>query len=389
MIKIVKQLTVGITLMSTFSSVFAQDYKQIHKDLIVVDGHNDVIYESIFKSKDIGKRLNTGHTDLPRLKEGGVDVQVFAVWSDDKKWKKGAFNHANDQIDALEKMISKNSQQIELAKSSKDIDAILNKGKIAAVIGVEGGNMIESKIANLEKLYDRGVRYLTLTWNYNLPWVTAAAIEVKTSSDKGKGLTAHGKDIIRRMNELGMMVDLSHGGEKTFYDVIATSTKPILVSHSNAYALMPHYRNLKDEQLEALKKNGGVIGVNFYSGFLDPTYTERVKKLYRKHFGDKGNYKLSPTRQYEKLPKKLQHEANAPMSKLLEHINYLVKKVGVDHVAIGSDYDGIESPPRELEDVSTFPLLTKALLEQGYSKEDVGKIMGGNFLRLLRENEVH
>ncbi|MGJ1433212.1 dipeptidase [Sphingobacterium spiritivorum] len=389
MIKIVKQLTVGITFMSAFSSVFAQDYKQIHKDLIVVDGHNDVIYESIFKGKDIGKRLNTGHTDLPRLKEGGVDVQVFAVWSDDKKWKKGAFNHANDQIDALEKMISKNSRQIELAKSSKDIDAILNKGKIAAVIGVEGGNMIESKIANLEKLYDRGVRYLTLTWNYNLPWVTAAAIEVKTSSDKGKGLTAHGKDIIRRMNELGMMVDLSHGGEKTFYDVIATSTKPILVSHSNAYALMPHYRNLKDEQLEALKKNGGVIGVNFYSGFLDPTYTERVKKLYRKHFGDKGNYKLSPTRQYEKLPKKLQHEANAPMSKLLEHINYLVKKVGVDHVAIGSDYDGIESPPRELEDVSTFPLLTKALLEQGYSKEDVGKIMGGNFLRILRENEVH
>ncbi|EFK59909.1 dipeptidase [Sphingobacterium spiritivorum] len=389
MIKTVKQLTFGITLMSAFSVVSAQDYKQIHKDLIVVDGHNDVIYESIFKGKDIAKRLTTGHTDLPRLKEGGVDVQVFAVWSDDKNWKKGAFKHANDQIDALEKMISGNSDQIELAKSSKDIDAILNKGKIAAVIGVEGGNMIESKIENLEKLYDRGVRYLTLTWNYNLPWVTAAAIEVKTSSDKGKGLTAHGKDIIRRMNELGMMVDLSHGGEKTFYDVIATSTKPILVSHSNAYTLMPHYRNLKDEQLEALKKNGGVIGVNFYSGFLDPTYTERVRKLYRKHFGDKGNYKLSPTRQYEKLPKKLQQEANAPMSKLLEHINYLVKKVGVDHVAIGSDYDGIESPPRELDDVSKFPLLTKALLEQGYSKEDVGKIMGGNFLRLLRENEAH
>ncbi|MGJ1262922.1 dipeptidase [Sphingobacterium spiritivorum] len=389
MIKTVKHLTFGITLMSAFSAVSAQDYKQIHKDLIVVDGHNDVIYESIFKGKDIAKRLTTGHTDLPRLKEGGVDVQVFAVWSDDKNWKKGAFKHANDQIDALEKMISGNSDQIELAKSSKDIDAILNKGKIAAVIGVEGGNMIESKIENLEKLYDRGVRYLTLTWNYNLPWVTAAAIEVKTSSDKGKGLTAHGKDIIRRMNELGMMVDLSHGGEKTFYDVIATSTKPILVSHSNAYTLMPHYRNLKDEQLEALKKNGGVIGVNFYSGFLDPTYTERVRKLYRKHFADKGNYKLSPTRQYEKLPKKLQQEANAPMSKLLEHINYLVKKVGIDHVAIGSDYDGIESPPRELEDVSKFPLLTKALLEQGYSKEDVGKIMGGNFLRLLRENEAH
>ncbi|WP_270088920.1 dipeptidase [Sphingobacterium sp. SYP-B4668] len=365
----------------------AQDYRKFHQDLIVVDGHNDVIYESIFKGKDIGRRLSTGHTDLPRLIEGGVDVQVFAVWSDDKKWKKGAFKHANDQIDALERMIEKNSNRIELAKTSADIHRILSKGKMVALIGVEGGNMIENSIANLEKLYDRGARYLTLTWNYNLSWATAAAIEVKTASDKGKGLSDHGREIIRKMNELGMMVDLSHGGERTFYDVLETSTKPILVSHSNAYALMPHSRNLKDEQLAALKKNGGVIGVNFYSGFLDPTYNDRVKRLYREQYGKKGDYTLSPTRQYEKLSQKRQHEANAPMSKLLEHIDYLVSKVGIDHVAIGSDYDGIESPPRELEDVSKFPLLTEALLNRGYSKEDVTKIMGANFLRILKENE--
>ncbi len=365
----------------------AQDYRKFHQDLIVVDGHNDVIYESIFKGKDIGRRLSTGHTDLPRLIEGGVDVQVFAVWSDDKKWKKGAFKHANDQIDALERMIEKNSNRIELAKTSADIHRILSKGKMVALIGVEGGNMIENSITNLEKLYDRGARYLTLTWNYNLSWATAAAIEVKTASDKGKGLSDHGKEIIRKMNELGMMVDLSHGGERTFYDVLETSTKPILVSHSNAYALMPHSRNLKDEQLAALKKNGGVIGVNFYSGFLDPTYNDRVKRLYREQYGKKGDYTLSPTRQYEKLSQKRQHEANAPMSKLLEHIDYLVSKVGIDHVAIGSDYDGIESPPRELEDVSKFPLLTEALLNRGYSKEDVTKIMGVNFLRILKENE--
>jgi membrane dipeptidase len=367
--------------------VQAQDYRQLHQDMIIVDGHNDVIYESIFKGKDIGIRLSTGHTDLPRLKEGGVDVQVFAVWSDDKKWKKGAFKHANDQIDALEHMIQKNSGRIELAKSSQDIHRILGTGKIVALVGVEGGNMIEGSIANLEKLYDRGARYLTLTWNYSLPWATAAAIEAKTKGEEGKGLSNHGKEIIRRMNELGMMVDLSHGGERTFYDVIETSTKPILVSHSNAYALMPHYRNLKDGQLAALKKNGGVIGVNFYSGFLDPTYSDRVKRLYREQFGKNGNYKLSPTRQYEKLSKKRQHEANAPMSKLLQHIDYLVGKVGIDHVAIGSDYDGIESPPRELEDVSKFPLLTKALLDRGYSSADIAKIMGGNFLRILKENE--
>ncbi|WP_085473708.1 dipeptidase [Sphingobacterium psychroaquaticum] len=367
-----------------------QTNMDFHKSLIVVDGHNDVIYESILPGRDIGKRMKVGHTDLPRLREGGVDVQVFAVWSDDKKFPKGkAFKHANAQIDALEKMVKQNEGEIAIAKSADDVQQILKTGKIVALIGVEGGNMIESSLENLETLYRRGARYLTLTWNYNLPWATAAAIEVKTKSDQGKGLTEHGKEIIRKMNELGMMVDLSHGGERTFYDVLAVTSKPILVSHSNAYALMPHYRNLKDAQLEALKKNGGVVGVNFYSGFLDPGFNARVEKLYRQHFGAKGNYKLSGTRQYEKLPASIKQQADAPLEKLLEHIDYLVQKVGIDHVAVGSDYDGIESAPQQLNDVSKFPVLTDALLKRGYSKEDVAKIMGLNFLRILRENEVH
>ncbi|MBE8713072.1 dipeptidase [Sphingobacterium hungaricum] len=366
----------------------AQDYKAIHQKLTLVDMHNDAIYETIFSGKDIGQRLKTGHTDLPRLKEGGVDVQVFAVWSDDKKYGKGkAFKHANAQIDALEKMLAKYPEQIALAKNSRQIDSIQRTGKIVALIGVEGGNMIENSIENLEALYKRGALYLTLTWNYNLSWATAAAIESKTTTSQGKGLTEHGRNIIRKMNELGMLVDLSHAGEQTFYDVLKITSIPVLVSHSNAYALTPHYRNLKDEQLLALKKNGGVVGVNFYSGFLDSGYNARVKKLYKQHFGDKGDYKLSVTRQYESLPANLKSQANAPMSKVLEHIDYLVKMVGIDHVAIGSDFDGIESPPQGLEDVSKFPNLTKALLGKGYSEQDVAKIMGLNFLRLLRENE--
>ncbi len=380
-------LLLGLT-MTTLNNVgYSQDYKQIHQDLVVVDGHNDVIYESIFPGKNIGQRIGTGATDLPRLREGGVDVQVFAVWSDDAKWKSGAFKHANDQIDALEKMIAENADKISLAKSSRDIEAILKSGKIVALIGVEGGNMIEGKIDNLVRLYTRGAKYLTLTWNYNLSWASCAAMESGRMNPKDKGLTVEGRAIIRKMNALGMMVDLSHGGEQTFYDVLATTTKPILVSHSNAYELCPHFRNLKDAQLEALKKNGGVVGVNFYSGFLDPSYETRLKDLYVGKFGDKGDTTLSTWSMYEKLPKELQRQADAPLSKLLDHIDYLVKKVGIDHVAVGSDFDGIESSPQGLEDVSKFPLLTKALLERGYTKTDVAKIMGQNFLRILKENE--
>lgn len=377
----------GLGMLSLNRLAYSQDYKKVHQDLVIVDGHNDVIYESIFGGKDIGQRLSTGATDLPRLKEGGVDVQVFAVWSDDAKWKTGAFEHANAQIDALEKMIVSNAEYIALAKSVRDIDAILKAGKIAALIGVEGGNMIEGSIDNLIKLHERGAKYLTLTWNYNVPWASCAAMESGKMDSKAKGLTDHGKAIIRKMNELGMLVDLSHSGEQTFYDVIAVSSKPILVSHSNAYHLCPHFRNLKDEQLEALKKNGGVIGVNFYSGFLDPEYETRLKRIYTQQFGENADTTLSTWKMYDKLPVDVRYEVDAPMSKLLDHIDYLVKKVGIEHVAVGSDFDGIESSPQGLEDVSKFPLLTKGLLERGYNKADIAKIMGQNFLRILKENE--
>lgn len=377
----------GLCMLSLNHLAKSQDYKQIHADMVVVDGHNDVIYESIFPGKDIGQRLNSGATDLPRLKEGGVDVQIFAVWSDDAKWKTGAFEHANAQIDALEKMVATNARAIALAKTVGDIDAILKTGKIAAIVGVEGGNMIEGSIDNLVRLHERGAKYLTLTWNYNLPWASCAAMESGKMDSKAKGLTNHGKAIIKKMNELGMLVDLSHGGEQTFYDVLAVSRKPILVSHSNAYRLCPHFRNLKDEQLEALKKNGGVIGVNFYSGFLDPTYETRLKKIYKKEVGKNADTTQSTWSMYDQLSKEAKHEADAPLSKLLDHIDYLVRKVGIDHVAVGSDFDGIESSPQGLEDVSKFPLLTKGLLERGYNKGDVAKIMGLNFLRILKENE--
>ena len=379
-----KILTTLITLACI--STQGQDYQKIHKDLIVVDGHNDVIITSILPGKDIAKHVKGEHTDIPRLKEGGVDVQVFAVWSDDKKWKTNAFKHANDQIDALEKVVANNTGDIAIAKSVDEIYAIHKSGKIAAVIGIEGGNMIEESLDNLEKLYNRGARYLTLTWNYNLSWATAAALEDKKPIKEQVGLNKKGKEIIKKMNKLGMMVDLSHASKKTFYDVMKVSNKPVLVSHSNAAAITPHSRNLDDKQLAVLKKNKGVVGVNFYSGFLDTTYNKRVQDLYLSHFGTVDKT-VSISRLYDKLPNELKLKANAPLSTVIAHINYLVSKVGIDHVAIGSDYDGIESPPQELEDVSKFPNLTKALLKEGYSTDDISKIMGLNFLRIMKENE--
>lgn len=367
-------------------SAQAQDYQQLHQSLLVVDGHNDVIITSILKGKDIGQRLTSGHTDIPRLQEGGVDVQLFAVYSNDLKWKTGAFRHANEQIDALEKVIAANPSKIALATSTAAVDSIQRLGKIAAVIGIESGNMIESNINNLEALYNRGARYLTLTWNYNLPWATAAAIEDSKPAHEQQGLSDQGIGIIKKMNELGMMIDLSHGSKKLFYDVLQVSNKPILVSHSNAAALMPHSRNLDDDQLAALKKNRGVIGVNFYSGFLDPAFEDRVKRLYAQHTGTNESPD-AVSKQYAALPDTLKYQADAPLSMLIKHIDYLVEKVGIDHVAIGSDYDGIESAPQELGDVSKFPALTKALIEKGYAKEDIAKIMGLNFMRIWRENE--
>lgn len=377
----------GIIALVSCNLAFSQDYKQIHKDIIVVDGHNDVIISSILKGHDISNRLSVGHTDIPRLIEGGVNVQVFAVWSDDKQWKTGAFQHANDQIDALEEVVSRNTDQIEIAKSYADVQRIYASGKIAAIIGIEGGNMIEASTINLEKLYQRGARYLTLTWNYNLPWVTAAAVEDNKDAKGQMGLTKEGVKIIRKMNKLGMMVDLSHASKRTFYDVMKISKKPVLVSHSNAATLTPHSRNLDDDQLQALKKNKGVIGVNFYSGFLDSTYDARLKNIYTEQMGIAPGPKMSTWAQYDKLTPANQLLADAPLETLLAHIDYLVSKLGIDHVAIGSDFDGIESAPVGLSDVSKFPILTKSLIERGYSKEDIAKIMGLNFLRILRDNE--
>ena len=366
----------------------AQDADRIHREAIVVDAHNDVLYQSVMRGKDIGKRMKTGHTDLPRIKEGGIDVQVFAVWCSEKYGKGTAFAHANEQIDGLMTVIHGYPDDIALATDSKSIHQIVGQGKIAAVIGVEGGHMIEDRVDYLDSLFRRGARYLTLTWNNSVDWASSATDETRNPSKlKHKGLNDFGRQIIHRMNELGMMVDLSHVGRQTFSDVMEITTKPVLVSHSNAYALMAHPRNLHDDQIRAVAENGGVICLNFYSGFLDPLHYTKINRLYEKHVDAQDAVKRSSDAKFTQLPASAKESLRPPFSLLLDHIDYMVKVAGIDHVGIGSDFDGISSSPKGLDDCSDFPKITEGLVARGYSELDIRKILGENVLRVMAAQE--
>ncbi|HYH57035.1 MAG TPA: dipeptidase, partial [Anseongella sp.] len=262
-----------------------------------------------------------------------------------------------------------------------------------ALIGVEGGHMIDENLACLDSLYARGARYLTLTWNNSTSWASSAQDEVlNPKSLKHKGLNEFGVQVVKRMNELGMMVDLSHAGEATFWEALKVTTRPVILSHSSVYAICPHYRNLKDEQIKAVAENGGLICVNFFSGYLDPSYNRKVKALVQKYPREADSLRETLGSDFATGARLLgmhpeEGEAlRAPLFLLIDHIDYIVRLVGVDHVGLGSDFDGIGSLPKGLDDVSDFSKITEALKERGYSDEDIRKILGENFLRVFREN---
>lgn len=373
----------------------AQDYKKIHDKAIVADSHNDILTACMEKKVSMDQDLKgRTHSDLNRWKEGGLDVQIFSVWCDGNQPNPNAW--ANREMDTLDAVIKRNPDKITIVRNSKELQKAVKAKKMAAMFGVEGGHMIENNLDNLNKLYERGTRYLTLTWNNSTPWATSAMLETTKKDSLAhahKGLTDFGKQVVQRMNELGMMVDVSHVGEQTFWDVINTTTKPIIASHSNAWALCPIFRNLKDEQILAIGKNGGVIDLNFYSGFVDSTFRLKETKFMLSHARELDSLKKSGVQQdyaltmiSEKYAAEVQ-SAKPPMSMLLDHLDYIVKLIGVNHVGLGSDFDGISAAPQQLDDVTSYPLISKALLDRGYSAKDITKIMGGNLLRVMKANE--
>ena len=372
-----------------------QSYKAFHRKAIVVDTHNDVLSSATMKGMNIEDDLSgKTHSDISRLKKGGIDIQVFSIFCDERFGKDTAFKYANREIDSLYAIVNRNGDKLTMVTSPEGLQQAVAQNKIGCMIGVEGGHMIEDKLQYLEQFYQRGARYLTLTWNNSTTWATSAADETaKGDSLPFKGLTDFGKQIVRRMNELGMMVDVSHVGERTFWDAINTTTKPVIASHSCAHAICPVPRNLKDEQIKAIGKNGGVIHLNFYSGFLDSAFQTRARAFNRAHRAERDSLRQLKWVNYEIeefLLAKYPEEATAlrpPLSLLVDHIDYIVKLIGVNHVGLGSDFDGISSAPKELKDVTAMPLITKELLRRGYSKAGVKKILGENFIRVFRENQ--
>ena len=372
---------------------YNEDKNAIHQTAFVVDTHNDVLLRSM-TGKNILVSLDESHSDLEKFKKGGVDLQVFSIWvSPSDSQKIGYYRQANQMIDQLEYLCSRVKDQWAIPYNYQDIVFNDQHNILSCMIGVEGGHIIENNLSKIDSLYNRGMRYLGLTWNNSTAWATSA----KDETEKGDslfflGLTNFGQKVVQKCNDLGIMIDVSHAGEKTFWDVLEITTKPIIASHSSVYNLCPHFRNLKDEQLFAIKNNNGVVFVNFYPAYIDSNYSEKASRI-------RDYYKLeldSIADIYKPNSNELWYEENKFMEPLLreiapnlddviDHIDYITNLIGVDHVGIGADLDGVEILPTGIENISKLPNLTKKLIKRGYSNRDIRKILGGNFKRVFKD----
>ena len=385
------KLTALIILLCWSATTQAQSSGKFHQRAILIDTHNDVLSSGVLDGIDISQRTVVGHTDLDRLKEGGVDVQFFSVWTGEKPRTANFYADALQEIDSLNKLLLKNPSRMRLVLNYKDVKRTLREAKLAALIGVEGGHMILDDLARLDDLASRGMRYLTLTWNNSHSWASSAMDETeRPDSLEHIGLTAFGKQVVKRMNELGVIVDLSHVGERTFYDAIETSSKPVMLSHSSVWALCPVFRNVKDDQIKAVARNGGVICINFYSGFISRKWVEMQNHLdneravfMKANAGTDSAEKRTKWRAY-----RAEHldPLRPTLGELVDHIDYIVKLVGDRYVGIGSDFDGVSSLPVGLEDVTTYPKITDELIRRGYSKKSIKRILGGNVMRVMKAN---
>ena len=391
-------MKIKIVLLIIFLVIFIQktynkDADAVHQQAFVADTHNDVLMRSMM-GRNILTELPESHSDLVKFKKGGVDLQVFSVWvSPSKIDPEEYYNYANAIITQLEYLCSRVPDQWAIPYNYQDIVYNDQHDILSCMIGVEGGHVIENDLSKLDALYDRGMRYLSLTWNNSTNWATSAKDETeKGDSLMFAGLTNFGQQVVRRCNDLGVMIDISHAGEQTFWDVLEISTKPIIASHSSVYTLCPHFRNLKDEQLLALEKNNGVVFVNFYPAYIDSTFSKKGKKI-RQEFQPRLDSLASI---YETESNELWYAENAllelslsaaapDLDDVIDHIDYIADLIGVDHVGLGADWDGVEVLPVGIENIAKLPSLTKKLIERGYSQRDIRKILGGNFKRVFKD----
>lgn len=382
-------LTGSLFVSSSAEEVSARALK-LHNRAIVVDTHIDVTERMLFEKEfDIAKRDAKGHTDIPRMKEGGLDAIFFSIYMAGTVTGPEAVKRSLRLMDSVYEAVRKNPNDLVLATTAADIRHAKKQHKIAALMGMEGGHMIDDDLRVLRMYAALGVRYLTLTHGVSTNWADS-------SSDlpKNNGLSVFGKDVIRELNRLGVMVDISHVSDKTFYDALEVSQAPVIASHSSCRALCDAPRNMTDDMLHALAKNGGVVQINYHIGFLSQEYADTAKAR-REEFRAKMAeiqklYAADDVKRREEIDR-LRREAAAAMprvswEKIIEHIDHAVKVAGINHVGLGSDFDGA-TMPEGMEDVSKLPRITEALLRKGYSEKDVEKILGGNTLRVMEEVE--
>ena len=366
--------------------------KRLHDRAIVVDTHDDTPQRLLFdKTFNIGMRNKDGHVDIPRMREGGLDALFFSIWVPSQITGPPAVKRALDLIDSVREAVRTHPNDLMLANTAADIRRAAAEHKIAALMGMEGGHIIDDDLAVLRVYAALGVRYLTLTHFLNNNWADSS-----TDKPAHNGLTAFGKDVVRELNRLGVIVDVSHVSDKTFYDVLEVTKAPVMASHSSSRAISHHPRNMTDDMMRALAKNGGVVMINYAAAFLSEEFRVASEKK-------SGNIVAAMSAMSKKCGgneactimenERIEHEAmmkgalpKAMWDKIVEHIDHAVKVAGVDHVGLGSDFDGA-TMPIGMEDVSKLPRITDALLKKGYSEPDIEKILGGNILRVMEQVE--
>lgn len=365
--------------------------KALHAKVPLIDGHNDLPWQIRRKANrdvwsiDLDRPQPDFHTDIPRLREGMLGGQFWSVYVPVSMQGKEATRATLEQIDIVYQMIARYPDTFQLATTADEVEAAFAAGRIASMIGIEGGHSIDSSLGALRMFYRLGVRYMTLTHGRNIPWADSATDTVGVD-----GLSEFGKEVIREMNRLGMLADLSHVSEAAMRDVLAVSEAPVIFSHSSAFAVCNHVRNVPDDVLVQLAENGGVIMVTFVPGYISEE--TRLHGVSRNE--ERDRLAAIPGSTDESVAEGIAawNEANptppATLAQLADHIDHIRQTIGIDHIGIGGDFDGISTVIVGLEDVSTYPDLTAELIRRGYSDEDIMKILGGNVLRVMREAEA-
>jgi membrane dipeptidase len=371
---------------------------QIHNSALIVDTHADTPQRFVDEGFDIGNTdpKDLGHISLDKARAGNLDAEFFSIWVEPSY--KGQYAHrAIDLIDSVYEQAARHPDRMMMAFSVEDIEHAHKQNKLAALMGIEGGHAIENDIRLLREFYRLGVRYMTLTWSNTNEWADSSGDSDDPKVDHHDGLTDFGKQVVLEMNRLGMMVDISHVADKTFYDAVAVSKAPVIASHSSARALTNAPRNMTDDMLRAVAKNNGVVQVNFFNGFIDEDYRKATAALAKDRDAavaafiaqHKAESKPVTYVEYDQIEREWAAKVpRPPLKSLIDHIDHVAKVAGVDHVGLGSDFDGISgASPTGIDSAADLPKITQALLDRGYSADDIHKILGGNLLRVFGDVE--